>query len=77
MARRHIHHLAALFHALKVLFKGQHRLLGTFSVSDIGSGDFDLQQQAIGVNEDVTFAAFDLFTTIEATCAPFFVVLTD
>ena len=65
------------FHAVKIRFEGQYRLLGSFPVSGIGGSDFDFQQQAIGVDKDVTFASFDLFTAVKATFAPFSVVFTD
>ncbi len=41
------------------------------------SGDDDGQQQAERIDEDVAFAAFDLFVRIKAANPPFSVVLTD
>jgi hypothetical protein len=42
-----------------------------------GSRDHHRQDQAEGIDEEMTFAALDLFVRIEATDPPFSVVLTD
>jgi hypothetical protein len=42
-----------------------------------GGGDDDRQQQAERVDEEVAFAAFNLFVRVKAADPPFSVVLTD
>ena len=51
--------------------------LCAIAVWHTGGGDDDRQQQAERIDEEVAFAAFDLFVCIEATDPPFSVVLTD
>jgi len=47
------------------------------AVLHAGGGDDDRQQQAERIDEDVPFAAFDLFVRVKAADPPFSVVLTD
>jgi hypothetical protein len=51
--------------------------LSTITVLHASGGDDDRQQQAERVDEDVAFAALNLFVRIEATDPPFSVVFTD
>jgi len=46
-------------------------------VLPIGRMHFNGNQPSLGINDNVSFASFDLFATIKTTSAPFSVVLTD
>jgi hypothetical protein len=52
-------------------------LLGPIAVLHAGGRDDDGQDQSERVDEDMPFAAFDLFVGVEAADPPFSVVLTD
>ena len=51
--------------------------LCAIAVLHAGGGDDDRQQQAERIDEDVAFAAFDLFVRVKPADPPFSVVLTD
>lgn len=51
--------------------------LSTLTVLHASGGDDDRQQQAERIDEDVAFAAFDLFMRVKAADPPFSVVFTD
>ena len=52
------------------------QVAGTIGVLDVGGMDNDAEQQAGGVDRNVTLAAFDLFCRIPAARPPFSVVFT-
>ena len=51
--------------------------LGAAGVLDIGFMDEHVQDQPVGINQQVAFAALDLFAPVIAASPPFCVVLTD
>ena len=51
--------------------------LSTITVLHASGGDDDRQQQTKSIDEDVAFAAFDLFMRVKAADPPFSVVFTD
>jgi hypothetical protein len=51
--------------------------LSTITVLHASGSDDDRQQQAERIDEDVAFAAFDLFMRVKAADPPFSVVFTD
>jgi hypothetical protein len=51
--------------------------LSTITVLHASGGDDDRQQQTKRIDEEMAFAAFDLFMRVKAADPPFSVVLTD